>query len=71
MGPKNEAASYAQIANSFAALQTSDILFISDVTKELDAAASAGLNTLLCVRPGNHPQPPHAHTTVTTFDGLD
>ena len=70
-GPKNEAASYAHIASSFAGLQTSDILFISDVTKELDAAASAGLKTLLCVRPGNHPQPPHAHLTVTTFDGLD
>ena len=68
-GPKNEAGSYAQIAEFFG-IPTSDILFISDVTRELDAARSAGMQTLLCVRPGNHPQPQHDHRTVTSFENI-
>lgn len=65
-GPKNEPASYRQIANEFG-VSTSEILFLSDVTRELDAAANAGMRTLLCVRPGNHPQPPHTHRVIKTF----
>jgi enolase-phosphatase E1 len=68
-GPKNEASSYRQIAKRFG-VAAPDIVFISDVTKELDAARSAGMNTLLCVRPGNHPEPPHTHTIITTFEVL-
>jgi enolase-phosphatase E1 len=68
-GPKNEASSYQLIANEFG-LAAADVVFVSDVTRELDAARSAGMKTLLCVRPGNHPQPPHTHTTIATFDGL-
>jgi enolase-phosphatase E1 len=68
-GPKNEAQSYAQIAQSFG-VPTSDILFISDVARELDAARSAGMPTLLCVRPGNHPQPQHDHRTITSFESI-
>jgi enolase-phosphatase E1 len=69
-GPKNEASSYQQIAQEFG-LAAGEIVFVSDVTRELDAARSAGMKTLLCVRPGNHPQPAHNHTTITTFDGLN
>jgi len=65
-GPKNEPASYRQIASAFA-VSPRDILFLSDVTRELDAARSAGMQTLLCVRPGNHPQPSHTHPLITTF----
>ena len=36
-----------------------DILFVSDVVAELDAAREAGMGTILSVRPGNAPQPPH------------
>jgi enolase-phosphatase E1 len=68
-GPKNEASSYLQIAKAFG-LAAGDILFISDVTRELDAARAAGMTTLLCVRPGNHPQPQHNHSIITTFEGL-
>ena len=48
-GPKREAASYRQIA---AALRhpVSAVLFISDVTAELDAARAAGMRTVLCAR---------------------
>jgi enolase-phosphatase E1 len=69
-GPKNDPASYTHIANGFG-IAAADILFISDVTRELDAARSAGMHTLLCVRPGNHPQPPHDHNAITTFDALE
>jgi enolase-phosphatase E1 len=62
-GPKREADSYRQIA---AALRqpASAVLFISDVSGELDAARAAGMRTALCVRgsapprasAGNHPR---------------
>ena len=65
-GPKNDSTSYARIAESFG-ISAADILFISDVTRELDAARTAGMQTLLCVRPGNHPQPSHSHAVGTSF----
>jgi enolase-phosphatase E1 len=48
-GPKSAAESYVQIA---AALERSpsDVLFLSDVSAELDAAQAAGMQTALCVR---------------------
>jgi enolase-phosphatase E1 len=51
-GPKREAASYAAIALDFAR-PPHDILFLSDLPAELDAARSAGLQTCLVCRPGN------------------
>jgi enolase-phosphatase E1 len=65
-GPKNDPASYKQIADAFS-LSSSEILFVSDVTRELDAALQAGMSTLLSIRPGNHKQPPHTHREVATF----
>lgn len=68
-GPKNDPASYTTIAHSFG-IPIPQILFISDVTRELDAARTAGMQTRLCFRPGNHPQPPHSHQAITRFDGI-
>lgn len=68
-GPKNEPSSYTQIANAFE-IPAPDILFISDVTRELDAGRAAGMQTLFCVRPGNHLQPPHDHSTITSFETI-
>jgi enolase-phosphatase E1 len=65
-GPKNDPASYRQIADAFG-ISPPDILFLSDVTRELDAARTAGMQTFLCVRPGNHAQPAHTHSVITTF----
>ena len=65
-GPKNDPTSYGQIADAFG-VSPPEILFLSDVTRELDAARSAGMQTLLCVRPGNHAQPAHTHSVITTF----
>ncbi len=62
MGGKREAASYAAIAERLA-LPSDDILFLSDVAEELDAAKTAGYATCQLVRPedgtvasGRHPQ---------------
>jgi enolase-phosphatase E1 len=68
-GPKTEPASYNAITDAYA-LPPGRILFISDVTGELDAARAAGLDTRLCVRPGNHPQPEHDHAVITSFGEL-
>jgi enolase-phosphatase E1 len=51
-GPKREAASYQKIAADFR-LSPQDILFLSDVVAELDAAKNAGMQTALVMRPGN------------------
>jgi enolase-phosphatase E1 len=68
VGHKTEPGSYLKIAELLRR-NPSEILFISDVIAELDAAREAGFETLLCVRPGNHPQPDSSvHNTIHTFD---
>ncbi|MET0647175.1 MAG: acireductone synthase [Pyrinomonadaceae bacterium] len=68
VGPKTKPASYQEIAELLPR-RPSEILFVSDVVAELDAAAAAGLQTLLCVRPGNHPQPgSDVHAVIHTLD---
>ncbi len=49
VGPKGDAGSYERIASVMSILAKS-ILFISDVVAELDAARTAGMQALLCVR---------------------
>jgi enolase-phosphatase E1 len=56
VGSKTDVESYRRIAVALC-LPAHDVLFISDVVGELDAASVAGMQTLLSVRPGNHPQP--------------
>ena len=70
VGAKREAASYRHIATSLGR-EPSEIVFVSDVVAELDAAREAGLRTRLCVRPGNPPQPPSSHETIHSFDEAD
>lgn len=53
-GPKREAASYRAIAADME-ITPREILFISDVGEELDAARQAGMATALAIRPGNRP----------------
>lgn len=48
-GPKREAGSYARIAEALK-LDPADILFVSDVSAETDAAKAAGLRALLIDR---------------------
>jgi enolase-phosphatase E1 len=66
-GPKREEQSYREIARALGLLPE-QILFVSDVKEELDAAAAAGMQTALSVRPGNHAQPPSKHAVIHNFD---
>jgi enolase-phosphatase E1 len=66
-GPKREAASYAAIAADMG-LEPRQILFVSDVGSELDAARAAGMQTALAVRPGNRePGGLYDHEVVASF----
>ena len=68
-GPKREAASYRVIASRLK-LDTAEMVFVSDVVEELNAACVAGMRTRLCVRPGNHAQLPSRHAVIESFDAL-
>lgn len=74
VGAKTEVESYRRIAAALR-LTAEEVLFISDVVGELNAANLAGMRTLLCVRPGNHAQPgKERHLNIQSFDeirGLD
>lgn len=70
VGSKTDVQSYRQIAAALD-LAPSEVLFISDVVAELAAASGAGMQTLLCVRPGNHPQESSAHCQIIqSFDEI-
>jgi enolase-phosphatase E1 len=69
VGPKVASSSYARIADSLDQ-PASSVLFVSDVVRELDAAAEAGCQTVLSVRPGNADQPDGRHERIASFDEL-
>lgn len=70
VGHKREVESYRTIALKLS-LKPKDILFISDVPEELDAAKSAGLNTNLIIREGNKPvNQPTNHHPIYSFDEI-
>ncbi|MEK6320158.1 MAG: acireductone synthase [Acidobacteriota bacterium] len=70
IGAKTDAESYQRIANSLER-RPDEIVFVSDVTAELDAAESAGFETLLCVRPGNPFQGRSpSHAVIHSFDEI-
>jgi enolase-phosphatase E1 len=71
VGGKREAGSYARIAQAIGR-EPSDIVFLSDVVEELDAAREAGLDTILLDRPEDYPEPrigeaAHGHRRATSF----
>ena len=69
-GAKGDSASYAAIAVS-TSTAPSEVLFFSDVVRELDAAREAGCLTRLVVREGNAPvEDPHGHGIITSFESL-
>jgi len=71
LGPKREPASYTSIAAEFD-LFAAEILFLSDVTGELDAAAAAGMQTALCIRPGNAEATAETkHPRLVSFDEIE
>jgi enolase-phosphatase E1 len=69
VGPKTAASSYRQIAGKLQVART-EILFVSDVTAELDAAQSAGLHPVLCVRPARPGLGPSPYPVIHGFDEI-
>ncbi|WP_079726236.1 acireductone synthase [Pseudoxanthomonas indica] len=72
VGGKREADSYRRIADHIG-LPASDIVFLSDVVAELDAAREAGMQTRLVDRLQDYPQPrlgtdASGHERVTGFE---
>lgn len=66
-GPKQASASYAAIASAMG-VAAQDVLFFSDVARELDAAREAGCGTRLVVRPGNAPvDDARGHAMIRSF----
>jgi enolase-phosphatase E1 len=70
IGPKTSPASYRAIAEA-AQVAPRQILFISDVLRELDPAREAGCQTRLAVREGNAAVAEgHEHTPISSFSEL-
>lgn len=68
-GSKTATDSYREIASALGRAEE-EVVFISDVAAELDAASVAGMQTLLCVRPGNPAQVAGGHQVIQTFDEI-
>ncbi len=62
-GSKKEQMTYEKITQ-FLGLEAEEILFLSDISDELKAAAEAGMQTIQLLRPGTEVSWPH---TATTF----
>lgn len=69
IGGKREPASYAAIATALACLPA-EILFLSDVADELDAAANHGLQTCQLVRAADGTQPSGRHPVAEDFPAV-
>jgi enolase-phosphatase E1 len=74
IGGKREADSYRRIAQRIG-LPPAQILFLSDVVEELDAARVAGLQTVLIDRREDYPkaregEAANGHARVTSFDTI-
>ncbi|MBR9828619.1 MAG: acireductone synthase [Oceanospirillales bacterium] len=68
-GAKREPVAYTRITAAIG-LPAAEILFLSDVVEELDAAAEAGMQTCLLVR-GERPAGAERHTAVDNFDLIE
>ncbi|MEP6939642.1 MAG: acireductone synthase [Rudaea sp.] len=69
IGGKREAAAYARIAQGIG-LPPGEILFLSDVTAELDAALAAGMRTTLLAREAEGCPAAGTHRCVTDFAAI-
>ena len=74
VGGKREADSYRRIVAALG-VPAADVLFLSDVVEELDAAREAGLGTVLLDRREDYPAPrtgeaTHGHARVESFAAI-
>jgi enolase-phosphatase E1 len=71
VGGKREVESYRKIADSMK-MPAENILFVSDISAELDAAKSANFQTLLVIRAGNAEiTEQHLHRIIHSFNELE
>jgi enolase-phosphatase E1 len=70
VGPKREKQSYSRIADVLK-LPADEILFLSDVVEELDAAAAAGFKTALIVRGESENLERANHQDYSSLDQID
>jgi enolase-phosphatase E1 len=68
-GPKSLPASYRTIVERIG-IPPQQVLFVSDVIEELDAARASGLRTALCVRGAVAPSGPAAHPVIRSFEDI-
>lgn len=68
-GSKKEALSYRRIAGQLG-VEPEDVLFLSDVTAELDAASEAGMQTVLFLREGSQAPAGNSYKTMTSFSEI-
>ena len=69
VGPKTSPDSYRVIAEQIHVAPV-DVLFISDVVAELDAARTSGMCTALCVRGTDGPSGSESHPVIRSFDEI-
>lgn len=71
VGLKQHPSSYTDIVKSLGVDNASEIMFFTDILAEGQAAVSAGMRSMLAVRPGNAALPAkHGFATVSNFDVL-
>lgn len=70
IGAKRAADSYDRIVSAMG-IPTSEVLFLSDVAAELDAASAAGLRTIQLCRPPKTCAPGSKHPCVADFDSIE
>ncbi len=69
IGSKREPESFSRLAIGMG-LPPAEIVYLSDVEAELDAAATAGMRTCQVVRPGNDTRPGDRHPAAADFAGV-
>lgn len=66
-GPKTDPDSYRRIAAALE-LPPKEVVFLSDMVRELNGATEGGMQTMLCIRPGNEPQDsPERYPIIHSF----
>jgi enolase-phosphatase E1 len=70
VGPKVDSESYRRIVDALG-ISSSQVLFVSDVAKELAAAREAEIQTVLCVRPPADPPPSSPYPVVRTLAEIE
>jgi enolase-phosphatase E1 len=69
VGPKRSPGSFKVIADD-RKLTPPEVLFLSDIPEELDAAAETGMRTGLVERPGNRPVLTTTHGRIQTLESV-